>query len=65
MLEYVKIDFSEEIYVNKVNGLCNCIICHYWYFVEIYFRFQQKVYDSCHDLMQKLCVLMVWEIFLI
>ena len=29
------------------------IICRYWYFLEINFRFQPEVCDGSHDLMQK------------
>ena len=39
--------------VNKNNGLCECIIFHYWYLVDISFRFQPKVCNACRDLMQK------------
>ena len=53
MLEYYRIDVSEETDVSKTNGLHECIICHYWYFLEINFRFQQEVCNGCHDLMQK------------
>ena len=53
MLEYERIDMSERIDVNKTNGLQECIICHYWYFLEMNFRFHSKVCDGCHDLMQK------------
>ena len=42
-----------RINVNKTNSLLECIICHYWYFLDINFGFQPKVYDHCHDLMQK------------
>ena len=41
---------SEEIDVNKTSEY---IIYHYWYFLDINFSFQPKVYDSCHNLMQK------------
>ena len=51
MLKYDRIDMSEEIDVNKTNGSCDRIICHYWYFLEIKFRFQPKVCGVCHDLM--------------
>ena len=54
MLEYHRIDESEGIDVNKTNGLLEeCIICHYWYFLQINFGFQRKVCDRCHDLIQK------------
>ena len=44
---------SEGIDLNKTNGLQEYIICHYWYFLEINFRFQPKVCNVYHDLMQK------------
>ena len=43
----------EGIDVNKINGLCECIIYHYCYFLEINFRFQPKVCNSFHNLKQK------------
>ena len=36
-----------------MSGLHKCSICHYCYFLEINFRFQSKVCNGCHDLMQK------------
>ena len=30
MLEYVRIDISEVIDINKTNALEECDICHYW-----------------------------------
>ena len=53
MLEYDRTELSKGIDVNKTDGLYNCIICHYWYFLEINLGFQPKVCDGCHDLMQK------------
>ena len=44
----------KELMLIKTNGLLEeCIICHYWYFLQINFGFQPKVCDSCHDLIQK------------
>ena len=43
MLEYDRIDVSRGV---------KRIFCHYWYFLEINFRFQTKVCDGCYDLMQ-------------
>ena len=35
MLEYDRIDISEEIDVNKSNYKSKeCDICHYWYFLD-------------------------------
>ena len=44
---------SKETYVNKTDGLCECIICHYWNFLNINFKFQREGCNGCHDLMQK------------
>ena len=42
MFVKVMIDLPESIDVNKTNGSRECIICYYWYFHEINFRFQLK-----------------------
>ena len=46
-------DVSERIDVNKTNSSLECIICHYWYFFKINFRFQPKLFDVFHGSMQK------------
>ena len=51
MLEYDRVDMLERIDVNKNNGSSESIICHYWCFLDINFRFQQELYDDWHDLM--------------
>ena len=53
MLEYHRIDISEEIDVNKTNASNECDICHYWYFKDIGFKYEPYVCNGCHDLMQK------------
>ena len=47
------IDVSEGIDVNKTTDLCECIIFHYWHILKLNFRFQPKLCNGCHDLMQK------------
>ena len=44
---------SKGIDVNKTNVFCECIICNSCYLLKINSRFQSKVSDGCHDLMQK------------
>ena len=34
MLCYDRIDVSGDIDVNKASQLKQCIICHYWYFLD-------------------------------
>ena len=52
MLEYDRNDRSKRIHVNNTDGSNQCIICNYWYFLEIKFRFQPEVSNSCHGFMQ-------------
>ena len=40
MLEYNRIDISEGIDVNKANLSKECDICHYWYFKDIGFIYE-------------------------
>ena len=49
MLEFDRINVSKGIDINKTNGLRECIICQYWYFLEMNLIFQPKVCDGCHD----------------
>ena len=53
MLEYDRIDISEEIDVNETNASKECDICHYCYFKDIGFKYEPYLCNSCHDLMQK------------
>ena len=53
MLEYDRIDLSKGIGVKESDCSHECIICHYWYCLEIDFRFQLEVCTVCHDWMQE------------
>ena len=54
MLEYERIDTSEGIDLNKSNDKSKeCGICHYSYFLDKNFTYEQYLCDGCHDLMQK------------
>ena len=52
MLEYDKTEVT-ELTDTSTNGSHECIICHYCYFLETNFRTDRKVYNGCHDLMQR------------
>ena len=45
-----KIDISEGIDINKSNKPKECIICHYWYFKAIGYKFGLYVCYKCHDI---------------
>ena len=57
MLEYDRIDMSKRIDVDKTSESRKCIICNYYYFHKVNFRFKPKVSDSCHDLKVQSCKL--------
>ena len=52
MLWYQKIDISEGIDINKTNSSKECELCHYWFFKDIGFKFQEHVCNKCHDLLK-------------
>ena len=49
ILYYERIDVSESLGVNIKSALKECIICHYWYFLDEGFQFQPDVCNRCHD----------------
>ena len=51
MLRYQKIDVSEGNDVNKTNASKECELCHYWFFKDIGFKFEEHVCNRCHDLL--------------
>ena len=51
MLQYKKIDVSEGIDVNKTSAPKECEFCHYWFFKNIGFKFEEHVCNRCHDLL--------------
>ena len=53
MLESGRIDISEEIDINKTNLSKERDICHYWYFKDVGFKYENYLCNGCHDLMQK------------
>ena len=48
MLRYQKVDISEGIDVNKTNASKECELCHYWFFKDIGFKFEEHVCNKCH-----------------
>ena len=50
MLQYERIAVSEGIDLNKSDKSKESIICHYWYFIDIGYKFEPHVCNGCHDL---------------
>ena len=51
MLQYEEIDVSEWINVNKASASKECELCHYSFFKDIQFKFEEHVCNGCHDLL--------------
>ena len=49
MIQHERIDISKEIDFNKTSKLLECMICHYWYFKDIGFKYQPYVCNGCLD----------------
>ena len=50
MLQYDRIDVSEGIDINKTSESKECMLCHYWYFKDVGYKFQPYVCNGCHAL---------------
>ena len=46
-----KTDASEGIDVNKTSASKECEVCHYWFFKDVGFKFEEHVCNECHDLL--------------
>ena len=51
MLQYEKFDVSEGIDINKTSASKECMLCHYWYFKDVGFKFEPHVCNKCHDVL--------------
>ena len=49
MLQYKKVDVSEGIDTDKTSSLKECMLCHYWYFKDVGFKFEPHVCNKCHN----------------
>ena len=50
MLQCERIDFSEVVDIDKSNKSKECMICHYWYFKDIGYKFKLCVCNKCHGI---------------
>ena len=53
MLKHDKINISEGIDINKTGKSKECMLCHYWYFLDKSFTYEPYLCDGCYDIMQK------------
>ena len=53
MLVYERIDISDGIDVDKSDKSKECMLCHYWYFLDKNFNYGPYLCDKCYNMMQK------------
>ena len=53
MLEYDRIDISEGIDINKTNLSKECMLCHYWYFLNKNFSYGPYLCDGWYNIVWK------------
>ena len=53
MIEYKRIDISDGIDISKTNQSKECILCHYWYFLDKNFSYGPYLCDGCYNMTQK------------
>ena len=51
IIDYDRVDISQGIDVNKTSASNECIICHYWYFLDKKLKFQWSACNGCHDVL--------------
>ena len=50
MLQYERINVSEGTDINKPIKLKECMICHFWYFQDIGYKFEPYVSNKCYNI---------------
>ena len=51
MLQSEKIDVAEGIDTNNTSASKEYMLCHYWYFKDVGFKFELHVCTKCHDVL--------------
>ena len=53
MLEYDRIDISKGTDANNSNKSKECMLCHYWYYLDKNFSYGPYLCDGRYNIMQK------------
>ena len=51
MLQYERTDFSEGIDTNKTSTSKECMLCYYWYFKNVGYKFESNTCNKCHNVL--------------
>ena len=50
-MQYERIDISEATDFDNSDTSKECMICHYWYFKDIGYKYEPHVCNKCYDLL--------------
>ena len=64
MLEYDRIDISEEIDINKRIASKEYDICHYWYILHKNFKYEPYFCNGCDAKILMMLLLLLKEVIL-
>ena len=53
MSQYIKINISEGVDLNKTSASKECKVCHYWFFKDIGFESEEHVCNGCHHVLMR------------
>ena len=51
MLQWEKISVSEGIDITRTNTSKECMLCRFWHFKDVNFKFGPHVCNKCHDVL--------------
>ena len=50
-MQYERIDASEGINLNKTSASKECMLCHFWNYKNVGYKFERHVRNKCHDVL--------------
>ena len=53
MSQYININISEEVDLNKTSASKECEVWHYWFFKDIGFESEEHVCNGCHHVLTR------------
>ena len=51
MKQYERIDISEGINLDNTNASREYMLCRYWYFKNVCYKFELNVCNKCHNIL--------------
>ena len=53
MPQYIKINISDGVDLNKTSASKECKVCHYWLFKDIGFESEEHICNGCHHVLTR------------